>query len=146
MDILSDVLVEPNLALRRLRVCAGIIDFILVAIVGYLIAILVDQTNPAGGAWGFHLEGWPALLWFGASFALVAVQEGLTGKTIGQRLLKIKVVSADTLEVSVGASIVRHLFDVVDCFLLIGLIISCCNKKKQRIGDLVARTIVVNGI
>lgn len=146
MDLLSDVLDEPKLALRRTRIGAALIDFSIIALVGYIIGIFFGQAYTAEGTVGYHLEGWPALLWFGASFALVPLQEGLTGKTLGKRMVKIKVVRADTLEVSVGASIVRHLFDLVDYFLLIGLIVSCCNKKKQRIGDLVAGTIVIEGV
>lgn len=140
MDLLSDVFEEPKFALRRVRIGAALIDLSIIALVGYIIGIFFGQAYTTEGIVGYHLEGWPALLWFGAVFALIPLQEGLPGKTLGQRLVKIKVVRAHTLEVSVGASIVRHLFDIIDYFMLVGLILSCCNKKKQRIGDLVAGT------
>jgi uncharacterized RDD family membrane protein YckC len=37
----------------------------------------------------------------------------------------------------------RHLFDTIDFILLIGLVIAFTNKDRQRIGDLIAKTIVV---
>jgi len=46
----------------------------------------------------------------------------------------------------VGNCIVRHLFDLVDVFPffgIVGLIVAGSNNLKQRVGDLVARTIVV---
>ncbi len=73
------------------------------------------------------------------------VQEGLTGRTIGKRIVKIKVLKEDLSDNSVGTSIVRHLFDVVDMFFCVGLIIAASGRKRQRVGDLVAKTIVVIG-
>lgn len=49
----------------------------------------------------------------------------------------------DYTDSSIGTSIARHLFDPIDMMCLIGLIVASTNSKKQRIGDLVAKTVVV---
>ena len=74
---------------------------------------------------------------------MISIQEGLTGKTIGKRIVRIKVVKEDTSEGSASSSIIRHLFDIIDMFFLVGIFVAAASEKKQRIGDLVAKTIVV---
>jgi uncharacterized RDD family membrane protein YckC len=53
------------------------------------------------------------------------------------------VLKDDLSDVSVSASIVRHLFDVMDMFFLAGLMVAARTEKKQRIGGLIAKTVVV---
>lgn len=68
------------------------------------------------------------------------------GQTIGKATFGIKVLKQDGSKLDIASSIVRHLFDIVD-FLpfggLAGLATATSNKKAQRIGDLVAKTMVV---
>jgi uncharacterized RDD family membrane protein YckC len=59
-------------------------------------------------------------------------------------ILRIKVIRQNGGPASVGTSFVRHLFDCIDCFFLIGIIIAATNAKRARIGDLVAKTYVVD--
>ena len=143
MDILDGFLEGPKLAAKRYRICAAIIDIIILWLVGCILAFIFGQSTREDGTFGFHLTGLPALLFMVIGFALIPLQEGATGKTIGKHLLKIKVMKEDNTSVDIGSSIVRHLFDLVDCIFLVGLIIASTNAKKQRIGDLVAKTIVV---
>jgi uncharacterized RDD family membrane protein YckC len=62
-------------------------------------------------------------------------------------LFHIKAIKTDGAKIDFPISIVRHLFDVID-FLpfagIIGLTVAANNKKSQRIGDLIAKTIVVD--
>ena len=57
----------------------------------------------------------------------------------------VKVVRKNYSDGGVGASIVRHLFDIVDSFFLVGIIVAATNPLRQRVGDLVAGTIVIKG-
>lgn len=66
-----------------------------------------------------------------------------SGQTIGKRFLKIKVVQHDFTAATFTNSLLRHLFDIIDIFALIGLFLTLANNKNQRIGDQVARTIVI---
>lgn len=96
---------------------------------------------------GVHLTGLPALVSFSICWIIYPLQEALTGQTIGKRVFNIKVVSQDNKPHSFGQPIIRHIFDVIDifpCIGLTGIVVASNTKMKQRVGDLVAKTIVVN--
>ncbi len=71
------------------------------------------------------------------------------GKTIGKMVMGLRVVGEDTQKpISYRQSILRNLFLVADMipFILpglLGLLVSVKSDKKQRIGDMVAGTIVI---
>ena len=143
MDLLTENFSTPQLAKKRIRIFASLVDFILFMIICYIIAVLSGQTYSGGDKSGFNLTGVPAFIAWALGFILIPVNEGLTGQTIGKRLFKIQVVQSDYTKTTLGTSIVRHLFDFIDCFLLIGLIVASTNQNKQRIGDFIAKTYVV---
>jgi hypothetical protein len=75
--------------------------------------------------------------------------EGVKGVTIGKWLLGIKVVNEDLHNISMGDSVKRNILRIVDAFpffipYLLGIIIMRRGKNFQRVGDLAARTIVIN--
>ena len=143
MDLLNEFAKEPEYAKKRTRIFAALIDFTVLMAIAWSIAAAFNQVYFDGNTIGFNLTGFPALLVLGIYFLITPVNEGITGQTIGKRLLKIKVIKTDLSKTTIPASIVRHLLDPVDCFFLIGLIVASNNKHKQRIGDLAARTYVV---
>ena len=149
MDILTDAFPEPVLASKRIRIAAFITDVIIWYVLGFTIGLLLAQNETYAGSTGsgisigFSLSGFPALVMMAAWFLLFPVMEGLTGKTIGKRIFRISVVKEDHSPVTVGRSVARHLFYLIDILFLVGLIVASTNRKKQRIGDLVADTLVV---
>ena len=71
----------------------------------------------------------------------------MAGQTPGKRVLKIKVTSADSSELTFGKCLVRWLFRLVDFGAfsgVIAMVVVAVTDKKQRVGDLVAGTIVVS--
>jgi uncharacterized RDD family membrane protein YckC len=144
-DLLSDLYVEPKLATIGRRMGAALIDFSVLTITGLIFGAFWGERDYSDSDLSFKLTGAPAFFWFLTCFLLMTLPEGINGNTLGQRVLKIKVVQKETFRPSLGSSIVRHLFDFIDYFLLIGIIIAASNEKRQRIGDLVAGTIVIEG-
>jgi uncharacterized RDD family membrane protein YckC len=72
--------------------------------------------------------------------------EGMTGKTLGKSICKLRVVNEDFTKIHLGTALLRRLFDIIDNlpFLgIVGLIVASSNNKKQRVGDLIAKTIVI---
>lgn len=68
------------------------------------------------------------------------------GATPGQRFLGIKVSSVNGGPVRLPQSLIRNLLRFIDfmpAFYLFGFISTLCNKRFQRLGDLVADTVVV---
>jgi uncharacterized RDD family membrane protein YckC len=145
MDLLSDIIETPKISPIKFRIGAAAIDFFSIYAFAWGLAWLWGDIRTTTNSAQFNLSAVPSLIWFFGSFGLISLQEGLTGKTLGKRLTGIKVVRRDTLEPSLSASIIRHLFDIIDITFCIGFIIAALNEKRQRIGDKIARTIVVIG-
>jgi uncharacterized RDD family membrane protein YckC len=125
-----------------LRAVATIIDTALLFIVGYIIALFTGDTT--GG--GFQLSGLPFFLWLIIAIGYYTVMEAQSGATIGKRLVGLKVVKLDAAApIDMQTSLVRNVLRLVDGFLfyLIAAISVWMSDKKQRIGDRVARTVVI---
>jgi uncharacterized RDD family membrane protein YckC len=70
----------------------------------------------------------------------------MNGQSIGKKMLKIKVISLDGSQPTMGQYFIRWLFRLVDFWMtgqVLGLIIIAVSEHKQRIGDLVAKTTVI---
>lgn len=61
----------------------------------------------------------------------------------GKRFLKIKVLNQFADSPELHNIIIRHLIDVIDFVFLPGCIVLFTNKRKQRIGDLMTKSMVV---
>jgi uncharacterized RDD family membrane protein YckC len=142
-DILADIVEQPATASIGQRIAAALADFVMLIIIAFVFGYFWGTQYDDSGTVGYRLQGWPAFAVFAIDFCLMPLSEGLTGQTLGKRLAGIKVVKLNGGVMTVGASIVRHLFDVVDMFFLCGIIVAATNPKRQRVGDLVAGTGVV---
>lgn len=72
--------------------------------------------------------------------------EGRRGQTVGKMVVSIRVVREDTGGVpGTKAALVRTLLRLVDGFMayLVGYLVASSSEKRQRLGDKVARTLVV---
>lgn len=126
------------------RFFAILIDTIILAVVFWILALL------SGGAKGstINLSGGPALLNLLIDFLYFIVLEAQFGATAGKMAMGIRVVRTDGSKLTWGASIARNLFRAVDGFpyfipYLLGAIVMWSSSDKQRLGDMVAGTIVV---
>lgn len=73
----------------------------------------------------------------------------MNGQCVGKRLMKIKVISLDGGQPTIGQYFIRWLFRLVDFVLtgqVGGLICVALSEKKQRIGDIVAGTTVIKTV
>jgi len=139
-DLLSDVYTEPQLASIGSRIGAAVIDLAVLGIIFWGFASIWGERT-AGGGW--QVNGLPALVLFAIGFLLIPVQEGIDGKTIGKRVMGVSVRRKDFGNAGLGLSIARHLFDIIDNMFWVGIIVAASGRYRQRIGDLVAGTIVV---
>ncbi len=68
----------------------------------------------------------------------------MNGQTPGKRIMQIKVASIDGRPTSFLQFFLRWIFLIVDNLFLIGLITMSLNDKNQRLGDIIAGTILIN--
>jgi uncharacterized RDD family membrane protein YckC len=136
------------------RIIAGIVDYIIVGIVAAILFFAIFTpwmmiSRPrlgmmAGFGWG----------WFGGMFLIQFVLwlmyfsyfEGTSGQTIGKRIVHVKVTKEDGLRCDLGSALVRNILRIIDhlpFLYILGIILIAVTNKKQRLGDMLARTIVV---
>ena len=124
------------------RFIALLIDsFILVLVFGILLAI-TGYSFPDPAEYGLGLV---PLLTIGAVFLYFTMMEGFHGATIGKMIFRVKVVKEDGSECGIGAALVRNLLRIIDglFFYVVGAVLIVRSQKRQRLGDRVAKTVVI---
>ena len=108
----------------------------------------VATTITSGGFTSFTTQttvDWPwlALLWV----AYYVLLEGLFGATLGKRLAGLRVTDLEGRHITRQAAILRNvarLLDVLPFLYLLGGILTLTSRQHQRLGDRLARTLVVS--
>lgn len=119
------------------RAVAVIIDIILVGIVTSVLGAILAQARLGALAGLFGL-----LIGFGYYIYL----EGNYGQTVGKMALGIVVITdgGDPIEYrSAAIRTILRIIDVLPFLYLLGIIVVVLTDRKQRIGDVVANTVVV---
>jgi uncharacterized RDD family membrane protein YckC len=123
------------------RFLALLVDFIISFV--WMVPFLDVQS----GSGYFHAElgGGGSAAWVAISVVYFTLMEGFFGATVGKFATGIRVVREDGTKADVGAALIRNVLRIVDgLFLyLVGAILVWTSPTKQRLGDRVAKTVVV---
>jgi uncharacterized RDD family membrane protein YckC len=146
---------SPNpLADLGSRIVAGVVDYVIIAIIAGILAIfvlvpLVVSGPLMMGGFGaaslgglFGILGLMWLLWL----IYFTYFEATSGQTIGKRLTRIRVIKEDGSRCDTGSALVRNIFRIVDhlpFLYILGIILIAATEKRQRLGDMLGRTIVI---
>lgn len=135
------------------RVVAIIVDSIILWVVmaviampfGVMTVMMGTMTDPLAAAQMAGSAMFVAALMGLISLGYFTYFEGTTGQTIGKKIANIKVVRMDGKPMTYMDSLIRTVLRIIDgIFLyLVGLIIVVASEKKQRLGDMAAKTLVV---
>ena len=140
------------------RFLALVIDAIILGVLMGIFFMLFGKSYPAGcassfsiGATDFNDESFYGLCGFSSQlYMLVGILyylllEWLAGGTVGKMALGMKIVKVNGEKMDFVASLLRNLLRIVDglFFYLVGAILIWKSDKKQRLGDRVAKTVVV---
>jgi len=119
------------------RVAAILIDLVLIGIV----------TSAVGGVFTrIGLASVAGLLGLVITFGYYIYLEGNYGQTIGKMALGLVVVTEDGGQIDYKPAAIRtvlRIVDVLPILYLIGFVVLLVTDRTQRIGDLVANTVVV---
>lgn len=131
------------------RAVAHVIDLILcfgaVALFGALLLLAGGDVDHLG-AWMKASLGIVLLLAFLAQWVYFAVWEGLAGATPGKLALGLRVVTAQGRPIDATAAVLRNLLRAADALpagYAAGVLAMAVGPRFQRLGDLVAGTMVV---
>jgi uncharacterized RDD family membrane protein YckC len=123
-----------------IRFISFLIDTIVLGVlIGVIGSILGFSVVSRTAGWGF------GLLSFIIFLAYFTYLEGSKGQTIGKMVTKIKVVGEDGEMINMNQAFTRNILRVIDGLLayLIGAILIWRSEKKQRLGDRIAKTVVI---
>ena len=149
-----------NLADTSKRLAGGLIDlavtFGFVLLVGWLtglghseasrVSVYQGVSHSSSSQQSFAVSGWPAIILLLLCFVLFAVMEFVTGKTPGKYVVKTSVVTAHGSRPDFWQLLIRNIARFIDglLFYLLGLILIASSQRKQRLGDRMGQTYVVN--
>jgi uncharacterized RDD family membrane protein YckC len=116
----------------------GVVIAICVAVTIFMTTFIAIASP--GMAMFVNFVSWFAVFWFYGGI-LEAI---FCGQTLGKWLLGLRAVNYDGTPINALQAIMRNLVRSADIFLMLaGLVVMTMNRRFQRLGDLVAGTIVV---
>lgn len=127
------------------RIGGGGLDIMVIAIISEIFISLFRVDTGVG----LSFPSMTGLPFFALSLVVLAyyiAMEAATGKTIGKMVVGTKVVRIDGSQIGWKESTIRNVLRIVDGFFfyLVTVLVIVSTKDKQRFGDMVARTLVVN--
>jgi len=128
------------------RVLATIVDVIVLSVFLGLMSALFGTTSTGDGQVSASLSGIPALISLVLVFAYYILMEGYLGQTLGKMLVGIEVIREDTGGTpGLKAAAIRTVARIIDGFFFyaVAFIAVLASGKNQRLGDMVAHTLVV---
>jgi uncharacterized RDD family membrane protein YckC len=132
------------------RVGAAFIDTALLTGLFLIMGLTVGQSSVGGGGFDVSLSPAWSLLYLALVLLYYFTMETATGQTVGKRLLGLRVLRTDGSRPSAAAIAGRTLLRLIDwlpALYLIGFItILATGPRRQRLGDLAARTGVARAL
>jgi uncharacterized RDD family membrane protein YckC len=94
---------------------------------------------------GVDVGGKAFVLWLALALGYYVLSEALTGKTLGKRLVGIRVVDEEGDAPDLAAAMIRNVLRLIDglFFYLVGALFALKSDRGQRLGDRAAHTVVV---
>lgn len=125
------------------RIAATLIDYTLVFTLSFAYIIYFGKEEEDGTR---SVSGLPALVPIAFWFFYFVIAEAFLDGTLGHQLMKLEVVTISGRSPSFSQTLVRRIFDAVDitwCFGLLAFILVYKTDNNQRIGDILANTLVI---
>lgn len=85
----------------------------------------------------------PTVAYYVLLLLYFTIQEFFWHKTIGKKILKLKIVHTDESRLRGYQLILRNIFRVIDIITIIGFVIVLFDSKNRRLGDTISKTMVV---
>ena len=123
-----------------IRFVSYLIDSIILGLlIGVLGSILGYNVMSGTAGWVY------GILFFIIYLGYFTYLEGSRGQTIGKMATKIKVVREDGGKADMNQAFTRNILRIIDglFFYLVGAILIWRSDKKQRLGENIAKTLVV---
>jgi len=126
-----------------LRACALVIDSVILAAALWILRGLLDLASPDS----YTAEARIALVLIFTAFVALyfTLFEWKLGATVGKRIMNLRVVNLSGGPITLGAAAARTVMRIIDgqFVYVVAAIAVVASKRHQRLGDMVARTLVI---
>jgi uncharacterized RDD family membrane protein YckC len=126
------------------RLCAGLIDLLLMVVALWMLLLVTAMSGLLDG--GSTSTTVTAIVVFALVFGYPIAWETLSrGRTIGKQAMGIRAVTVEGAPIRLRHASLRAMGGVADKFFvpLIGIVMILASRRHQRIGDMIAGTIVI---
>jgi uncharacterized RDD family membrane protein YckC len=130
------------------RVVATIIDGLVLGVLGSVFSAVFGLNPDRDDLDLTSLNPGGSFVLFLVALVYYVLMEGLLGRTLGKMAVGIRVISEETGGTpGLLKALLRTLLRIIDAFFgyLLALIIVVNNDRRRRLGDMVAKTLVVRG-
>jgi uncharacterized RDD family membrane protein YckC len=138
----QNVIIKQEVANVGERIASQLLDYVIMLAYFVILSLIADNFVGYQNQDVFIL-----LMLIPIIFYSLLSETFMQGQSLGKKALKIKVVKLDGSSPGFGNYLVRWLFRLIDVNLLYGIvaiITIAVNGKGQRLGDIVAKTCVIN--
>ncbi len=138
----QNITINQNLAGIGERIMAVILDgfFLTVFYIAVIYLLNISGISDRFSGWAFG-----AVLMLPYFLYYPLLQYWHNGQTLGKQVMKIRVVKIDNSHPSIGDFLIRWILRVFELNIIpLGIIVMLLNDKKQRLGDIAAKTTVVS--
>lgn len=129
------------------RMVAGFIDYSIIIVFTSIITYFYGKPSPKEDVL-YEVSGLPALAIIGVWLFLTVGMELIYERTLGNLTMNLRAIPRQNFRknLSLGQSLGRHIFDLIDIMFLgiIGILFIKFTDAHQRFGDLVGGTIVID--
>ncbi|MGB0775921.1 MAG: RDD family protein [Akkermansiaceae bacterium] len=146
IELAEGVEVHLRIAGPYVRSLAYLLDLairVVASVVAYLLLLLIGAVIGLGVSSGLGM----LVTFFIMFFYTIVFEAGKRGATPGKRVMGLRVVDASGAPVTWGQSFIRNMLRIADGMPVwgyaIGLSSTLMTRKFQRLGDLLANTVVV---
>lgn len=125
------------------RFLAGLIDYSIILVSSYYYIYIFGSINNEGGYSVTGIKTFPIMVFW---FVYLCVIETTLSSTLGNFIIQLKPVDLQTgSRITLKQSFLRHIVDALDMFFfgLVAIIIIKNSDESQRLGDLLAKTKVI---
>jgi uncharacterized RDD family membrane protein YckC len=141
----QNIELEYDLASLGDRIIGRILDFLVLIAYGVVLFAIIGFGNLERFS---GRNPWLMILFVGFPYVFYDLlsEMFLNGQSVGKKIMGMKVISLNGNQASFSQYLIRWLFRVVDFSIaggLIALIMVAATERKQRLGDLVAGTVLV---
>ncbi len=142
----QNVQIKQNLAGIGARIFAYLIDSFIIGLFYIFVFYLLSKMNFKYINSDMEIYAFIMVLTLPALLYFPLIQYWNNGQTPGKMAMKIRVVKIDNTHPRLLDFVIRWLFRIVEVSLIpgLGLIVALLSEKRQRLGDMVAKTTVIS--